>query len=1308
MSKMPAVGRPPARADLGIECGPLGNRLRRTSLLPATAAAPEVAPVAEPYAFASLSSDLLLRVPRDTSSADDAADLLCRKGSASVSRWRSYDHKDTFEPAQAATAPPSDADELGSWQKYDGAPPASKNPAKTVSDDEQPTSWFKYETKPVASLLGSIENRRAKLQLTSVESAAPAPPAVPAAPVLVESAPEPDYPVAPVVSQPTVVAKVPVIEAKSPSVAEIEIEVPRSITTHSIEVAPAAEAAPTAELAPATVPELPLRKIDAPEVETTAAQDHEPELPTTAAPAPAEPERSEPAAAPENPTSTPAPSDEQDAVPTEASALEPLAIPTDDPVFDELATVPEVTEVADPTSDAVDAKPSVETPESAHDAAPLAAREPVVAASEPAITAPVAGKKAMLARLAEMLEQALSAKRAPTVDAADEPAAVLKEPVSTPSEAISDLSSDITEERSAAPIAVGEAGAPAADSAGINEPVASVVAPRAMLVEVVALQNGRGHGAEIETSADASIEAPARARAEPEPIDPIGDARPIEPKVPSSASTEPGVELPAVPLVAIEISEPSPAVLEAPSAEASPAPAPLEASGGIAAPVELDRIGELETTTEAPVAAGAEAELAPDPAVQTEQQPSQPDLAPEVVEAKQPASVRKAMLARLAEMLERALSARPARASAEPGTPAEPMPVVALSIVDEAATEAPIPAAAALPVELTATEASLTLTEPEFIEPASLTDEATVPEPADVTDEPHTGADFPSSEASATKANLNLESFPEAPAPHEQIHIEEFHDAEAAVAHEASRNEPAKAAALSGEVAGPPADNVNLATLGEQAATAASSLESGAATTDRPAEPTAEAVADLAPPERLPESNDSTSTIAAENLAVASLDDVSTPVEETSTQPVATTLDAETAPPDEAKSVRAPVPSLDPTPVAPEPATIESEISEAVDVPVLAASSAMIEAPTVVAPEISAEHLLDAVAPLETAPPEQTHEVFDPILSQTPSLDATPVAPKHEPEISETVAAPAVTASDPIIDTSEPIVTTALISAEPIVDVAAPIETAQPEGGPDASEPVPVPAFPLDAAPIAPEPSAQEPEIREPGDLSALAAPSPMAEVPEPIVVAVAAADEPNVYAVAPVETAAAETSPTPESAPATAAPPLTPAQQEKATRQALTDDLADVIHNVLSTTQFASRAMKPKRYTDEEPRAEEPELPDLTEELTASLPHPVAIPPRFGRMERGIAFVSVAMMLAVGYFAFSLWQGAGSPSAQAAARAPAVVVTAPHSEDWGERARDMTRGLNSIAVVRDAPSAQTSGPAPTAGARPQGPETAQ
>ncbi|HKX08463.1 MAG TPA: hypothetical protein VJN67_09735, partial [Stellaceae bacterium] len=1104
---------------------------------------------------------MLLRVARDTGRGDDAGGLLCRKGQASASRWRSYDHKDAFEPAQAATAPPSDAEEMGSWQKYDSAPPAPKDQVKTVSDDEQPTSWFKYETKPIASLLDSIESRRAKLRVALAESAAPAPPAVPAAPALVETAPEPDYPTAPVAPEPTVVAEVPAIEVKPASVAEIEIEAPTSTADLSIEVAPAAETAPTAEPVTAAVPELPLPEIDAPDLADTVAEDDEPKLPTTVAPAPAELERSEPAVPPEDPTSSLAPSDEQSPALTEANAPEPLAIAIDEPWSDEPATVPEVTEFADLTSDAVHAEPSVEAPEPAHDAAPLAAQEPAVTASEPAIKDPVPGKKAMLARLAEMLERALSAKRTPTVDAApatvsiDEPAAVPKTPVPIASEAISDLSSDITEERPAATIAAVEAGAPAADLAAIVQPVASVAAPQTTLVEVVALQDDRGHGAEIETGADASIEAPTLNRTEPEPINPIVDERPIETEAPLPATPELDVELPAEPLDAIEISEP-PAVLEAPSAELSPAPAPLEASDEIVPPAdELGRADELETGSRTPVAAVVETEPAADPVDQTEQLASQTDLAPQVAEVKKPDSVRKATLARLAEMLERALSAKPARVATEPSTPPEPTSMVASSITEDVApgaTEAQTPAAAELPVEPMAMEVPLALPTPaEFAEPESVADDATVPEPADVTDEPHTGATVALLESSVPGPDLDLESVPQAPPLREPVHIEEFVEPEAAVADEALRDETATTLALSGEVAGPPADGVDLTSVDEHAETAVSSLRDSAAAADGPTEPTLDAVADLAPPEMRHASDDS--VIAAESVAAVTLADVSTPVEETSTQPIAPEIDAETAPPgDETKSVRAPAPALDATSAAPEPAVLESEISEAVDAPALAASSPMIEAPTIVAPEISTEHVVDAVAPLETAPPEQAHEVFDPISAPTPTLDTPSVALKREtlgPEISETIGAFAFAAADPTIEISEPIVIAAPISADPIVDGAAAREATQPEGEPDASEPVPVPASSLDAAPIAPEPSAPAPETSETVDLSALAAPIPTAEAPEPIMVAATA--EPGVDVVAPVETAAPETSPAPEAAPATAAPPpLTPAQQEKATRQ--------------------------------------------------------------------------------------------------------------------------------------------------------------
>jgi hypothetical protein len=141
---------------------------------------------------------------------------------------------------------------------------------------------------------------------------------------------------------------------------------------------------------------------------------------------------------------------------------------------------------------------------------------------------------------------------------------------------------------------------------------------------------------------------------------------------------------------------------------------------------------------------------------------------------------------------------------------------------------------------------------------------------------------------------------------------------------------------------------------------------------------------------------------------------------------------------------------------------------------------------------------------------------------------------------------------------------------------------------------------------------------------------------------------------------------------------------QAKAARQALADELAGMIQDVLGTTQFATKAMKPQRYAhaqmalDAEPTALANELePD-------ALPHPVAIRSRLGRMERLLAFASVGMMIAAGYFAFSIWGGGGT----VAAPAPVVSRSASSADPWGERTRDMARELGSTAVAIDVPGA--------------------
>jgi hypothetical protein len=150
---------------------------------------------------------------------------------------------------------------------------------------------------------------------------------------------------------------------------------------------------------------------------------------------------------------------------------------------------------------------------------------------------------------------------------------------------------------------------------------------------------------------------------------------------------------------------------------------------------------------------------------------------------------------------------------------------------------------------------------------------------------------------------------------------------------------------------------------------------------------------------------------------------------------------------------------------------------------------------------------------------------------------------------------------------------------------------------------------------------------------------------------------------------------------------------REKAARDALTSDLADMIHSVLSTTQFATKAMKPDRYSSVR-SIDEPEPVDIDDGggiATDALPHPVAIRARLGRLERVLAFASVGMIIVVGYFAFSLWRDEGVVPAQGP-----VIAAAPSSRDWGERARDVSRGLGAAAIdASTSPSAtpQTGSP---------------
>src|SRR6266568_4034183 len=134
----------------------MAGRLRRATLTPITSGSS--ARVGE---LAEMSINGFKRAEQSSNDDSAAQDLMCKKGFAVSARSRGYDHKDAFEPAQGATAPPSDADEFGAWLKYEGSAPVPAAQAKAISEEELPTSWFKYETKPIASLTAA-ELRRAK------------------------------------------------------------------------------------------------------------------------------------------------------------------------------------------------------------------------------------------------------------------------------------------------------------------------------------------------------------------------------------------------------------------------------------------------------------------------------------------------------------------------------------------------------------------------------------------------------------------------------------------------------------------------------------------------------------------------------------------------------------------------------------------------------------------------------------------------------------------------------------------------------------------------------------------------------------------------------------------------------------------------------------------------------------------------------------------------------------------------------------------------------------------------------------------
>jgi hypothetical protein len=278
------------------------------------------------------------------------------------------------------------------------------------------------------------------------------------------------------------------------------------------------------------------------------------------------------------------------------------------------------------------------------------------------------------------------------------------------------------------------------------------------------------------------------------------------------------------------------------------------------------------------------------------------------------------------------------------------------------------------------------------------------------------------------------------------------------------------------------------------------------------------------------------------------------------------------------------------------------------------------------------------------------------------------------PPVATADALPPDRATEPVLDAASP------VSVEPAESSISPEELVVADIEPP---PVHTQEHPAAIDPAVPD----VPSAEDPVPLAAEAAPHPAEHSID---------GEPEAAApieAAPVtEPAAAEAAPAPD-------PPAPGAlvDKDKAARDALASNLADVIHNVLSTTQFATKAMKADRYSSvqaiqatAEPEPEE--LGDEDEIAADALPHPVAIRSRLGRMERALALLSLGMMILVGYFALSLWRDDGVVAAQAPVTVPAV----SSSPDRGS----VARGLGAAAIDTSKTSAGPASGEPRPGDR--------
>jgi hypothetical protein len=1274
-----------------------------------------------------LSPDLISRTARAFDASEASSDLLYSKGTAATTRWRSYDHKDNFEPAQAATAPPSDADTFGSWLKYDGSLPVSADQAKLLNDDERPTSWFKYETKPVASLLEPIEAVRTKTRIPLPETAAH----IPATQAPVADAPEPKCLPDPDLPEPTEIAPETLASAE-PAAADAAIaELEPQTESHDAE--------------PSTLPEEPATARDAhPGTRSVPRVDIWSEEPAIAEEAPISAETADALTAVE-------PAREADPQP-EATAIEPAVI------VEQLANADEVpTPLEDAIADTAVAR--LEPDPQAEPAAPEfrnVIEEPAIAAVAPtSIDAAVADlppvpdfplEAVAIERTVVVEETAISGDAAASIEA---PLATVESPAEDPAAAVDDTAAAETEPGPAVLKIASTDRAAAAPEEAPSEPLTQepADAPEPRDVEPTLLPT------DALLSFTPESEQPAAAVTQFKALPVATDWAPIgEVSIPAEVP-EP---TPSAPVLAAEVDAPSsiptmpaPVSEAAPIEESRPPIAVVEPAITPAAPGKKAMLARLAAMLEqalsakrsTPSSAPVDAPQSPEPAEAIEPEPlveggpSVADDAPaaetEVAEIAEPAAEEPALTAeQLPAATPEEMPAEIASSPEEFGEPdahepsadisAEwPIESEALPQVEADAAPHPIDALQAEPEALLAPVSALEASAAEF--------------------------DVPAEQAALEQEPTLLDTaVAKTPDPAKKALLSRL----AGMLERAITRRPVSAAAelLADpplEISAPPVVDeipspaIELPDAGS-AEIQAEPLEITTAVEVAPAElamPIAEAAEDdAAMPEVAADPEVRIASPASEFLVVdeaipaatqapAKLADVS--VDALKATAAITSAESNDLPPVAvAEATEAPAP----VEVAPEPKVIAASPR---DEAVVLETGTPLQSETTGAETLLpplAEELAAAVHEAPEGDATPAIEAFDtspawipesPIVatfdalespSSRASNDSETVAPPVEPTTGAALPAMPVAEDEIATGSRAPSVVDAGLTEEASANAAAiePAAEAAQARRPQASDAEPVSEFLPDVIPAAIEPPDQVLEVSDPVVAPTVAGSELADEAPKPLVAATEGADEPPagataILAVGDNENPASSAAPLP-----VAADPLpTPAQQEKAARQALTDDLAEMIHNVLSTTQFATKALKPKRYDEVPQPVDQPELSELAEELSASLPHPVVIQSRFSRTERVLGFASIGMMIAVGCFGFSLWRDRGVVPAQA----PAVAVAAPPSNNWGERARDMTRDFGALATVTEVPKTPSVGPEagpPKPIGGPHGPELAQ